>query len=251
MCSIKYTREPFPREFSEWLCLLPLMLFGRSAAVCSVLQSLLVLWHCSLQAIVHQPLVTAAHLSFAGLGYFAGLTDEGGMQVRTAGVFKSAQICKPFTELHNTKERPFLVWTNSAEYPRSGTGCVLVTVGKYFKESSAIESAGQSAQRLLAASPLTKGSWDIPDQDILYKNKTVLIPIQALLKPLTFPSSPVHSQVASYLWFLVIALGNLIAGNINKADFSLQIFSFFVKNLQELKKFKAVTEQHPHKIHLE
>lgn len=105
--------------------------------------------------------------------------------------------------------------------------------------------------RLLSACPLTKCAWNITDQKILYKNKTVLIPIQALLKPLTFPSSPVLSQVASYLGFLVIALGNLIAGNINKADFSLQIFCFFVKNLQELKKFRAVTEQHPHKIHLE
>lgn len=65
MCSIKYTWEQFSREFSEWLCLLPLMLFGRSAAVCSVLQSLLVLCHCSLQAIVHKPLVSAAVLCWA------------------------------------------------------------------------------------------------------------------------------------------------------------------------------------------
>lgn len=132
MHSIKYTWEQFLREFSEWLCLLPLMLFGRSAAVCSVLQSLLILCHCSLQAIGHQPLVSAAHLSFAGLGHFAGLTVRGGMQVKTAGVFKTAQICKLFSELHNAKERPFLVWANSAEYQRSGTGCVLIRIGKHF-----------------------------------------------------------------------------------------------------------------------
>lgn len=252
MCSIKYTWEQFPREFSESLCLLPLMLFGRSAAVCSVLQSLLVLCHCSLQATVHQPLVTAAHLSFAGLGHFAGLTDEGGMLVRTAGVFESAQTCKLFSEIHNAKERPFLVWTNSAEYQRSGTGCLLLRVGKHFKESSGKENVGQSRQRGCCLLPL----WPKPlavllTSKILYKNKMVLIPIQALLKHLTFSSSSAHSQAASYLWLLVVALRNLIAGNINKADFSLQIFSFFVKNLQECKKFKAVTEQHPDKIHLE
>lgn len=63
MCSIKYTWEQFPREFSESLCLLPLMLFGRSAAVCSVLQSLLVLCHCSLQATVHQCASAPCHCS--------------------------------------------------------------------------------------------------------------------------------------------------------------------------------------------
>lgn len=201
---------------------------------------------------VHQPLVTAAYLSFAGLGHFAGLTDEGGMQVRTAGVFESAQICKLFSEIHNAKERPCLVWTNSAEYQRSGTGSVLLRVGKHFKESSGKENIGQSRQRgCCLLPPWPKALAVLLTSKILYKNKMVLIPVQALLKHLTFSSSSVHSQAASYLWFLVIALGNLIAGNINKADFSLQIFSFFVKNLQEFKKCKAVTEQHPDKIHLE
>lgn len=86
---------------------------------------------------------------------------------------------------------------------------------------------------------------------ISYQNKIFLIPIKAFLRPFTFPSSPFHNQVVSYLWFFVIALRNFIAGNINKADFSLQIFSFFVKNLQESKKFNTVTEQHHYKIHLE
>lgn len=150
-------------------------------------------------------------------------------------MFKTAQICKLFTEFHNAKKRPFLVWTNSAEYRRSGTGCVLIRVGKHFKESSAKESVRQSRQRGCCLLPLWPNAFEILlTSKILYKNKMVLIPVKALLKPLTFPSSPVHSQVASYLWFLVIALGNLITGNINKADFSLQIFSFFVKNLQEL-----------------
>lgn len=41
----------------------------------------------------------------------------------------------------------------------------------------------------------------------------------------------------SYLRFFVIALRDFVTGNIDKADFSLKIFGFVVKNLQDLKKF--------------
>lgn len=130
------------------------MLFGRSAAVCSVLQSLLVLCHCSLQAIVHQPLVSAAQLSLLGLGTLEDSLIRVRCKQGQQGCLKSAQICKLVTELHNAKERPFLIWSNSAEYQRSGTGCVLIRVGKHFKESSAKESIGQSRQRGCCLLPL-------------------------------------------------------------------------------------------------
>lgn len=83
MCSIKYTWEQFPREFSEsdcacchWCFLADLL----HSAVCFSPS-----WSCvivPLKQLCISPVVTAAHLSFAGLGHFAGLTVRGGMQVR-------------------------------------------------------------------------------------------------------------------------------------------------------------------------
>lgn len=70
-----------------------------------------------------------------------------------------------------------------------------------------------------------------------HQNKTVLTPIKALLQLWTF------LHFVSYLWFLVIALRNFITGNINEADFSFQIFSFIVKNLQEWKKRNTTRAQ--------
>lgn len=39
----------------------------------------------------------------------------------------------------------------------------------------------------------------------------------------------------TYLRFLVIAFRNFITGNINEADFSVKIFGFIIKYLQDLK----------------
>lgn len=46
----------------------------------------------------------------------------------------------------------------------------------------------------------------------------------------------------AHLRFFVVTLWNFIAGNINKANFSLEVFGFTVKNLKEQSKRSKVSD---------